>query len=163
MEFKTEQAEKTNPVLDAKDYEILKLLQENAKLTIREIASKIHLSPTPTHERIKRIEQHGIIKRYAALLDNRKINKSIMVILQISLSQHNKLAAQEFIDKVLQFDEVIECYNISGDFDFMLKIVASSMESYHAFSMNKLSEISGISQIKSSFIMDTIKETHRLL
>lgn len=163
MNFETEQAEKANPVLDAKDFEILKLLQENAKLTIREIAAKIHLSPTPTHERIKRIEQHGIIKRYAALLDNRKINKSIMVILQISLSEHNKRAAKEFIDKILQFDEVIECYNISGDFDFMLKIVAASMESYHAFSMNKLSEIAGISQIKSSFIMDTIKETHRLL
>lgn len=163
MASETEQVRQTPVTLDAKDYEILGLLQENAKLTIREIASKIHLSPTPTHERIKRLEREGVIRQYVALLDNRKINKGIIVICQISLKEHNRRSAQEFIDAVLQFTEVTECYNISGDFDFMLKIVTSSMESYHSFSMNKLSEISGIAQTKSIFVMDTIKDTQVLL
>lgn len=149
--------------LDSKDYEILRLLQENAKLTIRDIASKVHLSPTPTHERIKRLEREGVIRKYTALLDNRKINKGITVIVQISLKEHNKRAAQEFIDAVMDFKEVTECYNISGDFDFMLKIVVESMGSFHYFSVNKLSEISGIAQTKSIFVMDTIKETPLLL
>lgn len=162
MDLKTEQSQNGTPILDNKDYDILRLLQENAKLTIREIAAKVHLSPTPTHERIKRLEKAGVIKQYVALLDNRKVNKGIMVICQISLKEHNKRAAQGFIDAVLQFNEVIECYNISGDFDFMLKIVAESMESYHNFSVNKLSEIGGIATTKSIFVMDTIKETHQL-
>lgn len=163
MALQTEQVRQAPIVLDGKDAEILRLLQENAKLTIREIASKVHLSPTPTHERIKRLEREGVIRKYVALLDNRKINKGITVIVQISLKEHNKRAAQEFIDAVLDFKEVTECYNISGDFDFMLKIVVESMESFHYFSVNKLSEISGIAQTKSIFVMDTIKETPLLL
>ncbi|SHG59215.1 Lrp/AsnC family transcriptional regulator [Pedobacter caeni] len=163
MAAQTEQVGQPPIVLDDKDYEILRLLQENSKLTIREIASKVHLSPTPTHERIKRLEREGVIRKYVALLDNRKINKGITVIVQISLKEHNKRAAQEFIDAVLEFKEVTECYNISGDFDFMLKIVVESMGSFHYFSVNKLSEISGIAQTKSIFVMDTIKETPLLL
>lgn len=163
MALQTEQVRQAPIVIDGKDAEILRLLQENAKLTIREIASQVHLSPTPTHERIKRLEREGVIRKYVALLDNRKINKGITVIVQISLKEHNKRAAQEFIDAVLDFKEVTECYNISGDFDFMLKIVVESMESFHYFSVNKLSEISGIAQTKSIFVMDTIKETPLLL
>ncbi|PYF75036.1 Lrp/AsnC family transcriptional regulator [Pedobacter nutrimenti] len=149
--------------LDAKDYEILKLLQKNAKLTIREIAAEVHLSPTPTHERIKRLEKTGVIKQYAAILDPEKINKGIMVICQISLRESNKKTAGEFLNAVLQFTEVTECYNISGDFDFMLKIVVESMESYHLFCLNKLGEVPGIGQTKSIFVMASLKETHLLI
>jgi Lrp/AsnC family transcriptional regulator, leucine-responsive regulatory protein len=163
MESPTEQLRKTPPVLDKKDYEILTLLQENAKLTVREIASKVHLSPTPTHDRIKRLEQSGVIRQYATLLDNRLVNKGIMAICQVSLRDHDKQTAQVFIDAVRQFKEVIECYNISGEFDFMLKIVADSMEGYHHFFINRLTEIKGIGQTKSIFVMDVIKQTHQLL
>lgn len=157
-------AEQELPVsLDQKDYEILKLLQEDAKQTIREIAGKVHLSPTPTHERIKRLEKTGVIKQYAAILDHQKINKGIMVICQISLVQHNRKAAGEFLHAVLQFEEVVECYNISGDFDFMIKIVVESMESYHYFCVNRLGEVPGIAQTKSIFVMASLKQTHRLL
>lgn len=159
MQSQTEQGRQRSIVLDDKDFEILRLLQENAKLTIREIASKVHLSPTPVHERIKRLEKEGIIKHYVALLDNRKINKGIIVICKIALKEHNKRIAKEFIDAILGFREVTECYNISGEFDFMLKIITESMESYHQFSINKLSEISGIAKTESIFVMDTIKET----
>lgn len=149
--------------LDKKDYEILRLLQENAKLTVRDIASKVNLSPTPVHERIKRLEANGVIKQYAALLDNRQVKKSIMVICYVSLKDHSRRAGEIFIQAVMGFDEVIECYNISGEFDFMLKVVAESMESYHHFYVNHLSEIIGISHLQSIFVMDTIKSTHQLI
>ncbi len=158
--IKTEQ-EKT--ALDEKDYEILRLLEENAKLTVREIAVKINLSPTPAHERIKRLEKNGVIKNYSAILDKKKVNKGIVVICMVTLREHNKKAGAIFINAVLAFREVLECYNISGDFDFMLKITAESMDSYHDFFVNKLTEIKGIGQTKSIFVMDIIKETHQLL
>jgi Lrp/AsnC family transcriptional regulator, leucine-responsive regulatory protein len=150
-------------MLDNKDIEILHLLQINAKLTVREIASKVHLSSTPVHERIKRMEKSGVIQQYAALVDHRLVNKGIMVICQISLKEHDKKTAQLFIDAILQFKEVIECYNISGEFDFMLKIVTESMDSYHQFFVNQLSEIKGIAQTKSIFVMNVVKQTHQIL
>lgn len=149
--------------LDKKDVEILRLLQENAKLTVREIASRVHLSSTPVHERIRRLEKNGVIKQYAALLDNRMVNKGIMVICQVSLKEHDKKTAQLFINAIMEFPEVIECYNISGEFDFMLKIVADSMEGYHQFFVNQLSEIKGIAQTKSTFVMKILKQTHQIL
>ncbi len=159
----TEQ-EKINPAeLDEKDYEILRLLQDNAKLTVREIAAAIHLSPTPTHERIKRLENSKVIRQYAALLDNRKVNKRVMVLCQVSLKDHDKETAWAFVKGITEFKEVIECYNISGDFDFMLKIVAESIESYHYFFINYLGGVKGIGQTKSTFVMDVIKDTHEIL
>jgi Lrp/AsnC family leucine-responsive transcriptional regulator len=160
MEPETEQSEKQFSGLDKKDYEILALLQANAKLTVREIAAKVHLSSTPTHERIKRMEQQGVILQYGTLVDNRKVDKGIMVICHVSLKEHNRKAGGEFITAVVEFKEVIECYNISGDFDFMLKIVSKSMESFHKFFVNQLSEVPNIGQTKSIFVMDVIKQTH---
>jgi DNA-binding Lrp family transcriptional regulator len=155
---------KTHPAaLDEKDYEILRLLQSNAKLTVREIASAIHLSPTPTHERIKRLEKDKVIRQYAALLDNRKVNKRVMVLCQVSLKDHDKETASAFIQGITGFKEVVECYNISGEFDFMLKIVAESIESYHHFFINYLGGVKGIGQTKSTFVMDVIKDTHQIL
>ncbi|QIP15276.1 Lrp/AsnC family transcriptional regulator [Spirosoma aureum] len=163
MDGSTEQHASTPLPLDHKDIEILRLLQANAKLTVRDIATQIHLSPTPTHERIKRLEKHGVIKQYAALLDHRQVNKGIMVLCHITLKDHDRQTAGAFISAIQQFDQVIECYNISGEFDFMLKIVASSMESYHYFMVNHLNEIKGIGQTKSSFVMDIVKQTHELI
>jgi Lrp/AsnC family leucine-responsive transcriptional regulator len=104
-----------------------------------------------------------VIRQYAALLDNRMVNKGIMVLCSISLKEHDKKTAQAFLQTVTGFKEVIECYNISGEFDFVLKIVSESMESYHDFFVNKLSEAKGIGQTKSSFVMDVIKDTHELI
>jgi DNA-binding Lrp family transcriptional regulator len=149
--------------LDKKDYEILRLLQADGKLTVREIASKIHLSPTPVHERIKRLEQHEVIKQYVALLNSSRVNKRIKVICHVSLREHNKLVAKPFIEAILSAPQVIECYNISGEFDFMLKIVAESIDDYHHFHTNYLTEIKGIGQMRSTFVMETIKETHVII
>jgi DNA-binding Lrp family transcriptional regulator len=163
VKSKAEQVDLTAISLDDKDVAILRLLEQNAKLTVREIAATIHLSPTPVHERIKRMEANGVIKQYATLLDHRKIQKGIMVICYISLKEHNRKIAKVFIDAVTGFTEVLECYNISGQFDFMLKIVAENMESYRDFYLHKLSMIKGISQTQSIFVMGVLKDTHQLL
>ena len=158
-----EQSKSSSLILDGKDFEILRLLQQNAKLTVREIASHIHLSPTPTHERIKRLEHEKVIKNYVALIDNRKVDKKIVVICHVSLKEHDKKTAQAFINGITGFKEVVECYNISGEFDFMLKIISESMESYHDFFINYLGGVKGIGQTKSTFVMDVIKDTHEVI
>ena len=114
--------------LDEKDRGILRLLQENAKITVREIAAKIHLSTTPVHERIKRMEDSGVILQYATLVNHSKVKKGLMAICYVSLKEHNKKSGAKFIRTIQELPEVIECYNISGQFDFMLKVVVENMD-----------------------------------
>jgi DNA-binding Lrp family transcriptional regulator len=158
-------ADSTNAVLalDAKDLAILQILQQNARATVKEIAEKIHLSTTPVHERIKRLEETGVIKQYATLLDHTKVRKGLMVICYVSLKQHNKNAGAKFIKSIQEMNEVIECYNISGEFDFMLKVVAESMDDYYHFHVNKLSQAENIGHVQSVFVMGIIKQTHVLV
>jgi Lrp/AsnC family transcriptional regulator, leucine-responsive regulatory protein len=146
--------------LDEKDLAILKILQSNAKATIADIAKTIHLSTTPVHDRIKRMEQNGIIKQYATLIDPSKVNKTLMVICYVSLKEHNKNAGTKFIKSILELPDVVECYSISGEFDFMLKIVANNMQTYYDFHVNKLSQADNVGHIQSVFVMGTIKDTH---
>jgi len=149
--------------LDAKDLAILKLLQHNARATVKEIADQVHLSTTPVHERIKRMEEAGVIKQYATLVDHTKVKKGLMVICYVSLKQHDKIAGGKFIKRIQEMHEVIECYNISGEFDFMLKVVAESMDDYYHFHVNKLSQAENIGHVQSVFVMGVIKQTHVLV
>ena len=149
--------------IDDKDLAILKLLQHNARITVKEISDKIHLSTTPVHERIKRMEEVGIIKQYATLVDHSKVKKGLMVICYVSLKQHNKNAGAKFIKIIQNMPEVIECYNISGEFDFMLKVVVENMDAYYNFHVNKLSEAENIGHVQSVFVMGIIKQTHVLI
>lgn len=146
--------------LDQKDIAILKLLQENARATVKEIAHKIHLSTTPVYERIKRMEEAGVIKQYATLVDHSKVKKGLIVICYVSLKQHNKTAGAKFIKAINDMSEVIECYIISGQFDFMLKVVAENMDTYYDFHVNRLSEIENIGNVQSVFVMGVMKQTH---
>ena len=146
--------------LDQKDIAILKLLQENARATVKEIADKIHLSTTPIYERIKRMEEAGVIKQYATLLDHSKVKKGLIVICYVSLKQHNKTAGAKFIKAINDMEEVLECYIISGEFDFMLKVIAENMNAYYDFHVNKLSELDNIANVQSVFVMGTVKQTH---
>ncbi|MET3535297.1 Lrp/AsnC family transcriptional regulator [Chryseobacterium limigenitum] len=152
-----------NYSVDEKDLSILRLLQKDAKLSIRDISARINLSPTPTHERIKRMEKLGIIKEYTAIVDRKKVNKGMMVVCMIALNAHNKSIATKFIEQVSKLKEVVEFYNISGEFDFMLKILAPNMDEFHDFFVNQLSEIEGIGQTKSIFVMNSIKESSQIL
>jgi len=154
----------TGPVvLDKNDLAILKLLQANARVTVKEISEKIHLSTTPVHERIKRLEQSGVIKQYVTLLDYNKVNLSLMVICYVSLKEHSKTAGVKFIKTINELQEVIECYSISGEFDFMLKVLCQDMNAYYDFHVNKLSMIENMGNVQSVFVMGVIKDTTQVI
>ncbi|HMJ48591.1 MAG TPA: Lrp/AsnC family transcriptional regulator [Ferruginibacter sp.] len=151
------------PVLDKTDLAILRLLQENARITVKDIALKVHLSTTPVHERIKWLEQSGVIKQYATLLNYAMVKKGLMVICYVSLKQHSKNAGVKFIKAINELSEVIECYNISGEFDFMLKVVVENRDAYYNFHVNKLSQLENMGNVQSVFVMGIIKETHQVV
>jgi len=151
------------PTLDKTDLAILRLLQQNARITIKEISEKVHLSSTPVHERIRRMEESGVIKQYVTLLNGAMVKKGLMVICYLSLRQHSKAAGDKFIKTILQMDEVIECLTISGQFDFMLKVVAENMDAYYDFHVNRLSQIENIGNVQSVFVMGVIKQSHQLV
>jgi Lrp/AsnC family transcriptional regulator, leucine-responsive regulatory protein len=160
---KTEQITNDQIILDKTDLSILRLLQQNARMTVKEIADQVHLSTTPVHDRIKWLEKSGVIKQYAALIDQTKVKKGLMVICYVSLKEHSKTAGTKFIKHINELNEVIECYNISGEFDFMLKVVAENMEEYYNFHVNKLSMSENIGNVQSVFVMGVLKQTHVLV
>ena len=150
----------TQVPLDQKDIAILKLLQQNARITVKEISDKVNLSTTPVYERIKWMEETGVIKQYATLVDPAKLNKRLMVIVYVSLKQHNKTAGLKFVKAMNEMNEVLECFSISGEFDFMLKVVVEDMNAYYDFHVNRLSELDNIGNVQSIFVMGVVKETH---
>jgi Lrp/AsnC family transcriptional regulator, leucine-responsive regulatory protein len=153
-----EQEVKTVLPLDDKDKAILRYLQNNAKATVREIATNVHLSTTPVHERIRRMEEDGVILQYATILNHSRINKGLMAIVYISLKEHSKKSGGKFIKTIEEMPEVIEFYIISGAFDFMLKVVAENMDDYYNFHVNKLGQVENLAQVQSTFIMGVIKD-----
>jgi DNA-binding Lrp family transcriptional regulator len=108
------------------------------------------------------METSGVIKQYATLVDHAKVKKGLMVICYVSLNQHNKNAGAKFIQTINELNEVIECYSISGEFDFMLKVVCRDMNTYYDFHVNKLSQIENMGHVQSVFVMGIIKQTHAL-
>ena len=161
---KVSETEKTavEPViLDEKDKAILRLLQADAKITVREIAAKVHLSTTPVHERIKRMEDTGVIIRYATLVDHSKVKKGLMAICYVSLKEHNKRSGARFIKTIQELPEVVECYIISGEFDFLLKVAVDNMDDYYDFHVNKLGQVENLGHVQSTFVMGVIKQTHQ--
>lgn len=163
MAAKKEKSTMVQITLDEKDLSILKLLQENARITVKEISEKIHLSTTPVHERIKRMEANGVIKQYATLLDHTKVKRGLMVICYVSLKQHSKNAGAQFIERILALKEVTECFSISGEYDFMLKVMTEDMNTYYDFHVNKLSQIENMGHTQSVFVMGIVKQTHQLI
>ncbi len=109
------------------------------------------------------MEEAGVIKQYATLVDHSKVKKGLMVICYVSLKQHNKTAGAKFIKAIKEMNEVIECYIISGEFDFMLKVVAENMNAYYDFHVNKLSEMENIGNVQSVFVMGVVKQTHMIV
>jgi DNA-binding Lrp family transcriptional regulator len=150
-------------ILDKKDLEILKYLQQNARMTVREIAEKVHLSTTPVHERIRRMEESGVITQYVTLVNAAKIGKGLMVICYVSLKQHSKNAGAKFIRSIMEMNEVLECLTISGEFDFMLKVITENMDAYYDFHVNRLSEIENVGNVQSVFVMGVIKQTQQVV
>ena len=143
--------------LDKIDIEILRHLQENGRLTTKELALKVHLSTTPVYERQKRLEREGYIQRYVAVIDADKLNRGFTVFCSVKLHPLNKEIANNFCQKIKAIPEVVECYNISGKYDYMMKICAPDMKYYQQFVLNELGMIDSIGAIESTFVMDHIK------
>lgn len=151
------------PVLDTTDLQILKLLQQNARITIKEISEQVHLSTTPVHDRIRRMETNGVIKQYATIVNGALVKKGLMTICYVSIRQHSKNAGAKFIEAIIQMEEVVECLTISGEFDFMLKVVSENMDAYYQFHVHKLGELDNIANVQSVFVMGVVKQTHQLV
>jgi len=146
-------------VIDKIDRSLLNLLQNNTKLNTKELAQKVGLSVTPTYERIKRLEKQGYIKHYVAILDRKLIDKNLMVMSFVSLILHSRDMQIEFEKSVIEYAEVIECFHVTGSYDYQLKVVVSDMEEYQSFIKNKLSSINNIANVQSSFVMSSLKDT----
>jgi Lrp/AsnC family transcriptional regulator, leucine-responsive regulatory protein len=148
--------------LDNIDLQILKQLQENSNINIKELASKLFLTVTPVYERIKRLERDGFIMKYVAILNKKKLNLGMTVFCNIRLKEHAKNVGSNFVKDIVALPEIIECYNIAGDYDFLLKILVKDMSSYQDFVMNKLSTIENIGNTNSVFVMGEIKNSTAL-
>ena len=144
-------------VLDDTDIRILRELQSNARLPYKELGNLVNLSPTPVFERVKRLEREGYIKRYVCVLDAEKLNKGFVVFCSVKLSPLNKKVAQEFCDTIRDIPEVTECYNISGQYDYLLKVHAPDMKYYQEFILNVLGELPMLGSLTSTFVMEEIK------
>lgn len=143
--------------LDKTDLAILRTMQRNAKLTTKELAEAVHLTPTPVFERLKRLERQGIIRKYVAVLDAAKLERAFTVFCLVKLSRMNHDIALDFNQQIQEIDEVTECYNISGDFDYLLKINVRDMAQYQHLLLNRLGTIESVGSLKSSFVMDEVK------
>ncbi len=152
----------TEIVLDNVDLQILRALQENARLTTKELAAKVNLSTTPVFERLKRLEKSGFICKYVAVLDAEKLGRGFTVFCSVKLKQMNRGVARDFISVIKDIPQVAECYNVSGEYDYLLKIQAPDMKYYNEFIINVLGTIDSIGSILSSFVMAEIKNTHGL-
>ena len=146
--------------LDKVDLQILRTLQDNARLTTKELAARVSLSSTPVFERLKRLENSGYIKKYIAVLDAEKLNQGFVVFCSVKLVRLNKDIAFEFTRIIQEIPEVTECYNISGDYDYLLKIHAPNMKYYQEVIVNALGIIDSLGSLRSTFVMDEVKHDY---
>ncbi|MDY0089494.1 MAG: Lrp/AsnC family transcriptional regulator [Flavobacteriaceae bacterium] len=146
-------------MLDSIDKKLLMLLQQDAKKTTKELSLKLSLSVTAVYERIKKLEREKVIKNYVALLNPDMINKSFIVFCHIKLLQHTRESISVFEKEVVQLSEVLECFHVSGDYDYILKVSVGSMEEYREFMVNKLTSLQYIGSTHSSFMIGEVKNT----
>ncbi|RFZ90948.1 Lrp/AsnC family transcriptional regulator [Mucilaginibacter conchicola] len=149
-------------LLDHTDLQLLRLLGEDSNISTKDLAAKVNLSPSPVFERLKRLENGGFIKKYIAVLDAEKLNYGLIIFCNIKLKQHDKAIGSDFVRDIMQLSEVVECYNISGDYDFLLKVYARDMKHYQDFVFNKLGSVKSIGSTHSTFVMCENKNTHNI-
>lgn len=147
--------------LDRIDRKILTILQQNARITNKELASQLGLSPPPTLERVKKLESLGFITGYAAQVDPSKIELGTVMIVSVSLHHHSQAAIEDFYRAIEELEEVLECYHVTGDDDFMLKVVCKDIAEYELFVREKLAQLNSLGKIKSSVVLSTLKNATR--
>ncbi len=145
--------------LDTVDTRLLSLIQDDCKKTTKAYAQELGLSSTAVYERIKRLEREGVIRKYVALVDKNKIGRAFTVLCHVKLIQHVKENVQQFEREVLKLEEVSECFHVSGDYDYILKIHVQDMRAYREFMVAKLTAIQNIGSTQSSFVISEVKYT----
>jgi len=145
------------PELDHTDKEILKLLQKDASLTNKEIGFKLRKSVATIHERVRRLKEQGYIKRIVAIVDRKLIDRNLIAFSQVLLNDHTVKTLETFEREVVKFPEVMECFQMTGTFDFLLRIATSDMDAYHSFYRNKLASLPNITTVQSFFVLSETK------
>ncbi|MFT4032975.1 MAG: Lrp/AsnC family transcriptional regulator [Siphonobacter sp.] len=145
--------------LDEIDQSLLRLLQQDAKMTTKELAAQLNLTISPVYERIKRLEHLGYIKQYVAVIDKNMVGQPITIFCQVSMRYHNEAFIEKFEQNIQELDEVQECYHMAGQVDFLLKINLKSISDYHDFVKYKLSKLDNIGTLNSTFVLKEIKHT----
>lgn len=145
--------------LDQKDKKLLFLLQNDSKKTTKELANELNLSVTAVFERIKKLEKQKVIKNYVALVDKSKLERDFIVLCHVKLVQHKKEYIVQFEKEIMQFPEVIECFHVSGDYDYILKICVKDIQDYREFMVTKLTTLQHIASTQSSFTIKEVKNT----
>lgn len=146
-------------VLDTIDRKIIRLLQEDAKLNVKEIAIRLNLTKTPIYERIKRLEREGIIDKYVAIVNRKKLAPSILVFISGKLEVSKFEQTEEFYEGIMGLPEVLDCYLMSGEYDFLLKVMVKDLDDYHNFYSKKLSQVPRVSYVSSSFVLNEAKRS----
>lgn len=149
--------------IDATDLAILRALQQDARLTVKEVAARVNLSTTPVFERIKRLEQRGYIKGYVAVVDAEKLGRGFSVFCSIKMSRISSDIAQQFAETVRDIPEVTECYNISGGYDYLLKIQVGDMKRYRELVLGVIGQIEHLASLESTFVMDELKHSYGIV
>lgn|SRR5690554_1792956 len=145
--------------LDQTDLALLNLLQEDSKQTTKELSAKLGLSVTAVFERIKKLERHEVIRQYVAILDKNKIERAFVVITLVKIKTHSKEAILDFERKISEMPEVLECFHVSGEYDYVLKISLKDMENYRDFMISKLTSLDEVSSTQSMFSIEEVKNT----
>ena len=145
--------------MDIIDKKLLGLLQEDTKKTTKELSMVLNLSVTAVYERIKKLEREGVISKYVAILDKNKVEKAFVVFCHIKLIQHTKDLIHTFESEVIKLDEVLECFHVSGDYDYILKVHVKDMDEFREFMVTKLTGLKHIGSTHSSFMIGEVKNT----
>ena len=146
-------------MLDSIDRKLLNLLQQNSKQSTKQLSLQLNLSVTAVYERIKKLEKEAIIKKYVALIDKQKVERSFLVFTHVKLTQHSKENISSFEKEVLKLEEVGECFHVSGDYDYILKVYLKDMDAYRNFMVTKLTAIPNIGSTHSSFAIEEVKNS----
>lgn len=146
--------------IDDIDCQLLELLQRNGRATVKELSQQLGLSSTPVFERIKKLEKSGVIDHYAAMLNTDKLGKKLYAFAHISLKDHSKELVEAFTQQIIKIPQVLECHYVTGDTDFILKILLNDMEKYRQFMMNQLFDMSNIAKVESFLSLSVSKNTN---
>lgn len=149
-------------MIDAKDRQIIRALQKDGRLTNLDLAAQVNLSPSPCLRRVRLLEEAGIISGYAAIVEPRAVGLTITAFIRITLARHDREVVSRFEARVQDLDEVLDCHLLTGEADYLLRVVVSDLDAYETFVRNRLHDVQGIASITTSLVYGTVKSSRAL-